>query len=41
VLLFELGDRVRVPAAVPAALCVGLAVAVVAGAIAVSSSAGI
>jgi membrane associated rhomboid family serine protease len=37
-LLFELRDRVRLPEVVPAALCVALGVAAVAGAIAVSSS---
>jgi len=40
-LLFDLGDRVRIAPLVPTALCVALAVAAVAGAIAVSSSAGV
>ena len=38
-LLFDLGDRVKLPRQVPAALCGALATAAVAGAIAVSSSA--
>jgi membrane associated rhomboid family serine protease len=38
-LLFDLRDRVRIPAVVPTALVVGLGAAAVAGAIAVSSSA--
>jgi membrane associated rhomboid family serine protease len=39
--LFDLSDRVRVPAMLPAALCVAMGVAVIAGAIAVSASAGV
>jgi membrane associated rhomboid family serine protease len=36
-LLYDLGDRMRVPAALPTSLCVGMAAASVAGAIAISS----